>query len=411
MAPCSKCGRAPPHPKARFCPICGSMLAAPAELSDPWLGQSIGGRYRVVAALGQGGMGRVYLAEQQMGTITRRVAVKTLPPDLAAAPMVAARFNREAETVIGLTHPNTITFHDFGQTDDGTFYIVMEYIEGESLARLVSQGALRPERAEYILGQICASLHEAHEQGIVHRDLKPENIILTQRVSQRDVVKVLDFGIAKRTGLDADSLKLTKAGVVLGTPPYMSPEQFDGQPLDRRSDIYSLGVMTYEMLTGRLPFKGKTAWEWATQHMSAAPEPFESTPAGRAVPPGLRQPVFQALSKRPDQRPATALDYIEAYAAGRATGGVSRPSAPTAPGVTAPEPAPEPQPQRPPSGERSSLPRTQHVPTHRLDSRRTRWGWIIAAVCLIMMGVGVAVGAALYHLGLTPAPSWLGGGP
>jgi serine/threonine-protein kinase len=289
------------------------MLWGGSDASDPWIGKVIADRYRITRALGRGGMGQVFLAEQKVGAASRKVAIKALHPDLVSDPGIAARFNREAETVIRLSHPNTIVFHDFGRTDNGILYIVMEYIEGQSLARLIERGPIEPARVEHILSQICSSLHEAHEIGIIHRDLKPENVILSQRAAQEDFVKLLDFGIAKRTELDADSLKLTRAGVVLGTPPYMSPEQFAGQRLDRRSDVYSLGVLAYEMLTGVLPFSAKTPWEWATHHLSTIPPAIPEQVAGRTLTESSRRTIRRALAKDVNQRPATAMDFIDEF--------------------------------------------------------------------------------------------------
>src|SRR5690606_7640813 len=213
-----------------------------------------------------------------------------------------------------LEHPNTIKFYDFGATEDGTLYIAMEFVEGKPLADIIQEsGALAPDRVIHIMRQVAGALDEAHEQNIIHRDLKPENIILGKRAGEDDFVKVLDFGIAARTeSADrAKEQKLTQQGMVLGTPPYMSPEQFTGKALDRRSDIYSLGVMAYEMLTGQLPFEADTPWQWATEHMTAKTRPFEAVPTGGSIPPAMRQAIMKALSKEPDQRQATARQFFE----------------------------------------------------------------------------------------------------
>jgi serine/threonine protein kinase len=225
-------------------------------------------------------MERVYQAEQQMGTNVRKVAVKTLQAQYAKDQQVLARFHRECGTVSELEHPNTIQFFDFGQTLDGQLYIAMEYAQGQSLSDALQKGAMRPDRVLRLLAQICGSLEEAHHRGVVHRDLKPDNVILTTRAGQADFVKVLDFGIAKRSEAkdQAQEQKLTQQGMVLGTPPYMSPEQFTGKELDARSDIYSLAVMAYERLTGRLPFK-LTRPAMGHPALTAQPFPFESVPA------------------------------------------------------------------------------------------------------------------------------------
>jgi serine/threonine protein kinase len=193
----------------------------------------------------------------------------------------------------------------------------MEFLQGKSLADvLLAQGKMMPDRVQNVLLQICGSLEEAHGRNIVHRDLKPDNIVLIERAGQKDFVKVLDFGIAKRAKEeDKNEQKLTKQGMVLGTPPYMSPEQFTGRPIDARSDIYSLGVMAYEMLTGRLPFNAETVWEWATQHMTQAPIAIESLPEGTRVPAAMRTAVARALAKSPEDRFQTVRSLADAFSA------------------------------------------------------------------------------------------------
>jgi serine/threonine-protein kinase len=288
------------------------------------LGSIVGGRYRIVSILGEGGMGRVYTAEQQMGTTVRKAAVKTLLAQYAKDPQVLARFNRECGTVAELEHPNTIKVYDFGQTNTGELYIAMELLVGKSLEEALESGPMAPERVERIIGQASGSLQEAHDKGIVHRDLKPANIFLTTRAGEEDYVKVLDFGIAKRAERpDSKEQKLTQQGTVLGTPPYMSPEQFRGQELDNRSDIYSLAVVTYEMLTGRLPFEADTPWAWATQHLTAQPFPFEVTAVGANVPPKMRTAILRGLEKDRTKRPASVKQFFEELALGGYRAGAS----------------------------------------------------------------------------------------
>jgi serine/threonine-protein kinase len=314
---CPAC-QAPNLDEARFCAKCGSLLPAPAG-PDPLVGSIVGGRFRVTGVLGEGGMGRVYTAEQQMGTKVRKVAIKTLLTEFAKDPKVVERFMRECATVVDLDHPNTIKFFDYGKTDAGDLYIAMELLTGISLEKALEKGPLSPERVDRIIGQVAGSLQEAHDKGIVHRDLKPDNIYLTTRAGQEDVVKVLDFGIAKHDEQHSKAEeKLTQQGTVLGTPPYMSPEQFRGGQLDARSDIYSLGVVTYEMLTGRLPFEADTPWLWATQHMTAQPFPFETLPLGSQVPSKMRAAVMRALSKDVNHRQQTVKEYFEELTLGTA---------------------------------------------------------------------------------------------
>jgi serine/threonine-protein kinase len=293
-----------------------------AETADehPLVGQTIAGKYKIVRLLGEGGMGCVYLGEQQLGTTTRKVAVKTLHKHLSHDPSIKARFQREVGTVAALQHPNTIQVFDFGMMEEGTLYIVMEFVQGRSVADVLEKdGPMPPERVEHILRQVVGSLEEAHSHGIVHRDLKPDNVVLSERVGQKDWVKVLDFGIAKRSSEhDPNEAKLTQQGMVLGTPPYMSPEQFTGQPVDVRSDIYALGVMAYEMLTGRLPWVANTAWEWASKHMTEPPTPLEHQPFGPNVPGHMRAAIVRALAKKKEERFASVREFFDAFSGGAA---------------------------------------------------------------------------------------------
>jgi serine/threonine-protein kinase len=310
------------HEGARFCAKCGAPLPVQKIDTDPLIGQTVGGRYRVTGVLGEGGMGRVYVAEQQMGTTFRKVAVKTLLSQYAKDPKTVGRFMREVGTVSELEHPNTIKVFDFGKIE-GTeeLYIAMELLQGKSLEDvLAAERPLAPERVDRIVGQICGSLQEAHEKGIVHRDLKPANIFLTRRAGEEDVVKVLDFGIAKAATdpTKGAEQKLTQQGTILGTPPYMSPEQFMGIELDGRSDLYSLAILTFEMLTGRLPFEADTGWQWMNAHSSEKPLPFESVPEAAHVPEKMRRAVMHALAKKPAERPATAREYFEELTLGSA---------------------------------------------------------------------------------------------
>lgn len=277
------------------------------------VGQIVGGRYSVKRVLGEGGMGVVYEAEQQMGSTVRKVALKTLHAHLSHDPTVSQRFHRECGTVAQLEHPNTIKVYDFGATPDGTLYIAMEFVAGDPLSKVIEDGAIAPERVIKIVRQIAGSLDEAHQQGVIHRDLKPDNVVLTHRAGEKDVVKLLDFGIAARTeSADAQrEQKLTQQGMVLGTPPYMSPEQFTGKALDARSDIYSLGVMAYEMATGRLPFDANTPWQWATEHMTAQPIPFEATPVSARIPETMRAAIMRSLAKDKELRQSSAKQFSE----------------------------------------------------------------------------------------------------
>lgn len=289
-----------------------------SSTSYPLIGQVVGGRYHIVSLIGEGGMGIVYKAEQRLGSTVRKVAVKTLHAELSRDPSITARFHREVGTVAQLEHPNTVRVYDFGSTDDGTLYIAMEFLDGKALNHVIeTEGALEPRRVGHLLRQVAGSLDEAHRQGIVHRDLKPENVLLIERAGEKDVVKLVDFGIAARTesAEHEKEQKLTQQGMVLGTPPYMSPEQFTGKALDARSDVYSLGVMVYEMLTGQLPFQADTAWQWATHHMTSPPRAFDETPGGGRIPEALRRTVLKALSKEPAERQGSAGQFYTEFVA------------------------------------------------------------------------------------------------
>jgi serine/threonine-protein kinase len=301
------------HPP--FCNLCGAPI--PHEPPpDPLLGRTLGGKFKITKLIGEGGMGAVYVGEQALGNHSRKVAIKTLHQHLSRDQKIRDRFQREVGTLATLEHPNTVQVYDFGTTEDGVLYIVMEFVLGRSIADVLEkEGPMKAPRVEKILAQICGSLAEAHSKGIIHRDLKPDNIILTERAGSKDFVKVLDFGIAKRSGVaERDEAKLTQQGMVLGTPPYMSPEQFTGQELDARSDIYSLAVMAYEMLTGVLPFDAKNAFEWATLHMTAAPKPIEVSPNGSALPESMRGAIMRALAKNKEQRFDSITEFHDRFA-------------------------------------------------------------------------------------------------
>jgi len=330
---CPSC-HTPNIDNARFCAKCGALLPVGAgDQTDPLIGQVIKNTFRITRMLGEGGMGRVYEGEQQMGTTTRKVAIKVLHPDLSKDGQIVARFNRECGTVAELEHPNTIQFFDFGQTPDGVLFIAMEFLEGHAIAKILeTTGAMPAARVEHILKQVCGSLNEAHKKGIVHRDLKPENVVLITRAGEEDFAKVLDFGIAaRRDATDAKKeQKLTQQGMVLGTPPYMSPEQFKGVELDARSDIYSLGVMAYEMLTGKLPFDAQTPWEWATKHLTERPFPFEVTAQHVGMIPGpMKAAIMRALSKNREERQSSVKEFMAELEGG--AGSVSLTNLGTAP--------------------------------------------------------------------------------
>ncbi len=246
---CPTCGTEYPLSE-RFCPRDGTALRSASTTAD-LLGAIVAERYHILKKLGEGGMGTVYLAEHvKMG---RKAALKVMNPGMNTDADAIARFNREAANASRLNHPNVCAIYDFGETSDGLIYLAMEFIEGESLTSLIEKnGSLAAPRAASIIHQAADALAVAHDYGIVHRDLKPDNIMIAKDRDGADVVKVVDFGIAKASSSDAQ--KVTKTGLVVGTPEYMSPEQLAGDKLDGRSDIYSLGLVAFNCLTGLLPF-------------------------------------------------------------------------------------------------------------------------------------------------------------
>ncbi len=302
---CARCGTVVGDDAARFCANCGAALADRA-IEDSLVGRTVLGRYRIDRVIGEGGMGRVYVATQTIGDSTRQVAVKAIIPSLARDPSLAPRFRREAGTIVKLTHPSTVRLYDFGE-EDGRFLLVMEYVAGRRLADDLANGPLPLARVVPIVLQIAGSLDDAHAQGVIHRDLKPENIILTADASGAQLVKVVDFGIAKQIDAPVDEPAITARGMLLGTPAYMSPEQCLGVPVDARSDVYALGVLTYRMLAGALPWEGRNVYEWISRHVREPPAPLGQLVPG--LPGRVVRAVHRALSKSPEDRPASAGEF------------------------------------------------------------------------------------------------------
>jgi len=259
-------------------------------------------------------MGSVYRAAQP--AMNREVAIKILHPKLAGRKDLTSRFRREARAMSQLTHPNTVRVFMYGELDDdGSLYIVMEMLEGKNLnQRVRREGPMPPHRAIPILAQVCGALQEAHEMGIVHRDLKPENIFLSRQGGIADFPKVLDFGLAKVTErqMQPGSVILTQEGMVFGTPEFMSPEQAQGRTLDARSDIYSLAVILYEVLTGKLPFDAKTPMEYIQKHVTEAIIPLSQRRPELKLPPELDTVLETALAKNPNARYQSAAQFAEA---------------------------------------------------------------------------------------------------
>lgn len=322
--------------EARFCPKDGSPLievssptaarraAPPGETTETTARQStrrgegpskgraaalqgemLDGRYQVVRRLGEGGMAYVYEARDTASSDT--VAIKVLTPKLSRDRNSVERLRREAGLAMRLDHPNVCRISRLGETEDGLIYLVMPYLAGDMLSdREVRVGPMPPDEGLEILVQVCAGLHHAHQFNIVHRDLKPENIMLVKGPDGRDKAVVMDFGLAKERRADPSVAKLTATGIILGTPEFMSPEQIRGKPLDGRSDVYAVGVLAYEMFTGKLPFLGDSPQEMMIARLRGRPIPIWKVRP--QFPPALAQVLMRCLETNPTDRHPTALD-------------------------------------------------------------------------------------------------------
>ncbi len=296
-----------------MCPDDQPELATP----EPLQGHLFGGRYRVVRTIGVGGFGRVFEAED--ARLRKRVAVKVLSPDLLRDPAAYQRFEQEARAASRIGHPNIIDVTDFDQDPLGGAFLVMEFLAGEDLGRVLTRGPLPAQRLVDIAVQICQALEAAHGKGIVHRDLKPSNVYLVCHDSRADVVKLLDFGISKITEAESPTTRLTKTGQLIGTPLYMSPEQASGDSeIDHRTDLYSLGVMLYEAVCGQPPFLAANYFGVLTKHANETPKPPSACRPDLAIPAALEEVILVALEKRPEHRFATALEMETALLGVRA---------------------------------------------------------------------------------------------
>jgi len=312
MRICPQCST-PCDETHRFCPGCGFNLASlKSTPDDPLIGRTLPGGYVIFELIGVGGMGRVYRAEQV--ALSRTVAVKIIHPHLIGEENAAARFITEARAASRLNHPNSVGVIDFGKTEDGQLYLVMEFLRGKDLARVqYEEGPLPFRRVVSILRQVLAALSEAHHIEIIHRDLKPENIILEPTRSGGDFVKVVDFGLAK-IRQDSQMPGITSPGIVCGTPEYMSPEQGRGDPLDARSDIYGVGVILYQLLTGRIPFEAESPTQVVLMHLSQDPQDPRDVAPERKIPDAIADVCLRSLAKSPDQRYENSDAFSDALA-------------------------------------------------------------------------------------------------
>jgi len=352
------------------------------------LDQTLTGRYRVEALLGSGGMAQVYRGTDTV--LSRSVAIKVLSSDYSRDPAFVERFRREARAAARLNHPTVVSVYDTG-SDDGVHFIVMEFVSGRTLAQiLAAEGPLPPERAAAISARVAEALSFAHEAGLVHRDVKPGNVMLTDRGD----VKVMDFGIARAASGPGQAI--TETTSILGTAAYLSPEQAEGKPVDPRSDIYSLGVVLYELLTGHPPFSGSSPVAVAYKHVMEEPVPPSAVRSG--VPPALEAIAMRALAKDPSRRYPSA-DLMRADLEAAAGGGTA-------------SPVPVPETERLGRDRTETLPPVVAPPTRRPPSRRRAWPFVLAAVAaaaviaLIVVGLLSGGGAPVRHAaGGSPRPS------
>lgn len=368
-----------------FCPVDATRLVTTSQMSfqavdpeDPLIGTVLAGRYFVERRIGEGGMGLVYVGVHR--DIDKRVAVKVLRDDFSKRPEVVARFRQEARSASRIGHEHIVDIFDFGETVRGASYFVMEFLEGQDLANLLGrEGTLEAERACSIVLQCCRALTATHAKGIVHRDIKPENIFLTKRHGIDDFVKIVDFGIAKMSDIETDGApgrKLTKTGMIFGTPEYMSPEQAAGKELDHRVDIYALGIILYECLAGRVPFQGDTFMGVLTQHLFAELPPIEALNPEAHVSAELQLVIHKALAKSPDERYQDTEELAEALAC--ALEGRRSPATALAPPSTV---APQ------------SLSYLDELPR----PKRSRWRWIGAATLTAALATVAWVGLGQSH--------------
>jgi eukaryotic-like serine/threonine-protein kinase len=348
----------------------------PVPQPEPWSeessreGEVISGRYELLQEIGRGGMGRVYRARHV--DLDRIVALKLLDPKVAV-PHAAKRFLREATATASLRHPNIVDVLDFGHTEDGSAFIVMEFVSGRTLSEVAEQEVLTWPRARHYLKQLGWGLKRAHETGLVHRDLKPDNCM----VDDRDQLKILDFGIVK--SIDTDTTALTSVGELVGTPEYMSPEQARGQDeIDARTDVYAVGIIAYELVTGDVPFSGPHLMSVLMKHVQDEPVP----PSRRnpSISPELDAVILRALAKQPEHRFASMDDLLDALEA-------------------VPESSESSRSASAPLASRSQMVRTgatrvASVPSSMLPSSRSspRRGWLVGAVLVVLAGLAVGMG-------------------
>lgn len=308
MKKCPKCGKSYENAPT-LCPADGTVLV---KTGDALVGQTLAGKYRVEERISEGGMGTVYRATHIL--MEKAVAIKVLHPSLAADDKIVARFTREAKAASRISNPHALNVTDFGESENGIVFLVMEYLRGKTLKEVIrGEGPMPLERVVEVTRQICGALDAAHAEGVVHRDLKSDNIMLEEVAGGNDWAKVLDFGIAKILETEGPDPELTAPNLIIGTPQYMSPEQCSqASGIDARSDIYSLGIILYEMLVGHVPFTGESATAIMLKHLQEPPPSVLDE--RKDLPPAVGQVVARALSKLPEERQESAGALAESLA-------------------------------------------------------------------------------------------------
>lgn len=304
----------PPQGGARHtaAPVRGDANMPAPQLN--LVGRTLQGHYEIVKKIGEGGMSFVYLAND---IATReRYAIKVLSSALSQDENAMARLRREAALGMRLAHPNICHIIRLGETEDGLVYVVMPFVDGEILSdRTNRRGHLPLHEVSKLLKDMAAGLHVAHELKIVHRDLKPENVMVCRTDEGVDYAVVMDFGLAKERKAGTELQKLTATGIILGTPEFMSPEQLRGKPLDPRTDIYSLGLMTYEMLTGKLPFQGRTQQEMMIARLRSEPTPLRKVRPDLDLPESIERVLTRSMERNPEDRYQTTVELADAFVA------------------------------------------------------------------------------------------------